>query len=129
MTPELTALTLAALLQGLQFLLFSILAQRQVGPKYAASPRDQKRELTGHAGRAQRALQNHFEGLILFGIAAGVVTFADQGNALTGACALVYLGARVLYVPAYLFGWTPWRSLIWAMGFAATMILLIAALT
>ena len=58
-----------------------------------------------------------------------MVTFADQGNALTGACALVYLGARVLYVPAYLFGWTPWRSLIWAMGFAATMILLIAALT
>ena len=38
MTPELTTLTLAALLQGLQFLLFSILAQRQVGPKYAASP-------------------------------------------------------------------------------------------
>jgi uncharacterized MAPEG superfamily protein len=27
----------------------------------------------------------------------------------------------VLYVPAYAFGWNPWRSLIWAVGFLATV--------
>ena len=42
MTPELTILTLAALLQMLQMGLFSVLAQKQVGPRYAASPRDER---------------------------------------------------------------------------------------
>ena len=66
MTPELTALTLAALLQVAQFSLYSLLANLQIGPKTALGPRDEKIELTGKAGRAQRAMNNHFEGLILF---------------------------------------------------------------
>ena len=111
MTPELTALALAALLQGLQFALFSVSAQMQVGSRYAASPRDTPRQLTGFAGRAQRAMNNHFEGLILFTIAVVAVVLGDAGSPLTVLCAWVYLAARVLYVPAYAFGWSPWRSL------------------
>ena len=38
------------------------------------------------------------------------------------------LAARILYVPAYAFGWNPWRSAIWAVGFLATLTMLIAAL-
>lgn len=128
MTPELTALVLAALLQIAQFALFSVLAQKQVGPRYAASPRDTPRQLTGYAGRAQRAMNNHFEGLILFAIAALTVTYSDRGNDITAAAALLYLIARVLYVPAYLFGWAPWRSLIWAAGLLATAIMLVMTL-
>ena len=100
MTAELTALTLAALLQGVQFAAYSVFAQRQVGSKYAASPRDKPRELTGTAGRLQRALNNHFEGLILFTIATVVVTLSDQSSHFTATCAWVYLLARVAYVPA-----------------------------
>ncbi|MBY6003457.1 MAPEG family protein [Salipiger bermudensis] len=128
MTPELTALTLAALLQIVQMAIFSVLAQRQVGRKYAASPRDESRQLKGRAGRAQRAMNNHFEGLILFTIAVAAVTYADKTSALTVLCALAYLGARLLYIPAYLLGWTPWRSLIWAVGLFATAVMLVAAL-
>ncbi|NBD29882.1 MAG: MAPEG family protein [Alphaproteobacteria bacterium] len=128
MTPELTALTLAVLLQGAQFCVYSVLAQMQVGPRYAASPRDEPRQLTGTAGRAQRALNNHFESLALFTPAVLVITLADKSTAFTAACAWVYLAARLLYVPAYLLGWVPWRSLIWVVGFLATMALLLAAL-
>ncbi|WP_412504932.1 MAPEG family protein [Roseovarius sp. SYSU LYC5161] len=128
MTPELLALTLAVLLQAVQFVLYSALAQKQVGSDYAASPRDVPRQLTGTAGRAQRALNNHFESLALFTPAVLVITLADQSTAFTAACAWVYLAARVLYVPAYLLGWVPWRSLIWALGFLATIALLLAAL-
>jgi len=128
MTPELTVLALAVLLQGAQFVLYSALAQMQVGPKYAASPRDTPRELTGKAGRAQRALNNHFEGLALFTPAVLVITLADASTAFTAGCAWVYLGARILYIPAYLLGWAPGRSLIWFTGFLATMALLLAAL-
>lgn len=128
MTPELTALTLAALLQVLQFFAYSITAQRQVGSKYAASPRDEPRQLTGKAGRLQRAMNNHFEGLILFGIGVMVITYSGQNDELTAMACALYLIARVLYVPAYVFGWTPWRSVIWFIGFLATLYLLIAAL-
>ncbi|CAN0580001.1 unnamed protein product [Ectocarpus sp. 12 AP-2014] len=128
MTAELTALTLAALLQGVQFAAYSVFAQRQVGSKYAASPRDKPRELTGTAGRLQRALNNHFEGLILFTIATVVVTLSDQSSHFTATCAWVYLLARAAYVPAYVFGLAPWRSLIWFAGFLATMFMLITAL-
>ena len=36
--------------------------------------------------------------------------------------------ARVLYIPAYAFGLTPWRTLIWIAGFASTITMLAAAL-
>lgn len=128
MTPELTALTLAALLQCAQFLGYSVAANLQVGPKYAMGPRDTPRQLTGMAGRLQRALGNHFEGLILFTIAVLVVTLSGQSTPFTAACAFTYLAARVLYVPAYAFGWSPWRSVIWGIGWAATVLMLLAAL-
>jgi uncharacterized MAPEG superfamily protein len=130
MTPELTALTLAALLQMVQFVLFAVPANMELGPNYTAGPRDNapKRALSRRTGRLQRALNNHFEGLILFGIAAGVTAVSGQSSPLTAACAWAYLGARILYIPAYAFGWTPWRSVIWAVGWTATLILLIAAL-
>jgi uncharacterized MAPEG superfamily protein len=128
MTAELTALACAALLQVVQFAAYSITAQLQVGTAYAASPRDEPRELTGVAGRLQRALDNHFEGLIMFTIAVIVVTLSDGSTAVTQMAAWVYLGARVLYVPAYALGWAPWRSLIWFVGFLATLLMLVLAL-
>jgi uncharacterized MAPEG superfamily protein len=99
-----------------------------VGTKTALKPRDQAINLPGKAGRVHRALNNHFEGLILFSIACVVITISGQSTALTAACAWAYLGARVLYIPAYVFGWVPWRSAIWSVGFFATTLMLIAAL-
>lgn len=128
MTPELTMLTLAALLQVFIFFAYSVTAQKQVGSKYAASPRDEPRQLTGYVGRWQRTMNNQFEALILFAIGTLVVTFADKANELTALASLLFLIARVLYVPAYVLGWAPWRSLIWFVGFLATVFILIKAL-
>lgn len=129
MTPELTALTLAALLQVLQFTAYSVAANRQVGTKTALGPRDTPVQLTGTAGRLQRAMNNHFEGLILFTIACTVIALSGQSTGYTAACAWTYLGARILYVPAYVFGLSPWRSVIWIVGLLATLLMLLAALT
>ncbi|WP_265500750.1 MAPEG family protein [Paracoccus beibuensis] len=128
MTTELTVLALAVILQGLQFVLFSVLANLQVGPKVAMGPRDNAPTLKGQAGRAQRALSNHFEGLVLFTAAVLVVTLGEQATGFTATCAWIYLIARVIYLPAYLLGWVPWRSVIWAIGFAATMLMILASL-
>jgi len=128
MTPELMALTLAALLQVLQFCAYSLASIMQVGVNKAAGPRDKAIVLTGTAGRLQRAMNNHFEGLILFTIAVVVITYTDQSDQKTMLFAFTYLGARILYVPAYVFGLAPWRSLIWVIGLAATVAMLISAL-
>lgn len=135
MTSELTALTLAALLQVVQFVLMSVPANRELGPHKTASPRDRSRlggsledQLSEKTARLYRALNNHFEGLILFTIACVVITVSKQATPFTAACAWVYLMARVAYVPAYYFGLAPWRSLIWFVGFGATTCMLIAAL-
>ena len=73
-------------------------------------------------------MNNHFEGLILFTIAVVVVTLGQQSSGVTQIAAWTYLGARILYVPAYAFGWRPWRSAIWAVGFFATLTMLIVPL-
>jgi uncharacterized MAPEG superfamily protein len=130
MPPELTALTLAALLQVVQFVLFAVPANRELGVGYTSSARDRppSAQMSPLTGRLQRAMNNHFEGLILFTIAVVVVTLGPQSSTLTAACAWVYLAARVLYIPAYAFGWRPGRSLIWFAGFLATVVMLVAAL-
>ncbi|MDC0135785.1 MAPEG family protein [Sulfitobacter sp.] len=128
MTPELTVLTLAALLQVFQFCAYSATSVAQVGPKKAAGPRDNPIVLTGTASRLQRAMNNHFEALILFTIAVLVTQASEQNTAYSAACAWFYLGARVLYVPAYVFGLTPWRSVIWLVGLLATVAMLTAAI-
>lgn len=130
MTPELIALALAGLLQVVQFILFAIPANMELGANYTSGPRDKSsdRALSTLTGRLQRALNNHFEGLILFTLAVVVVTLGNQSTALTQTCAWVYLGARVLFIPAYAYGLTPWRSAVWGVGFFATIIMLIAAL-
>lgn len=131
MTPELTALTLAGLLQCVQFALVSVAVNREVGAKVTLSPRDgvDLRAMVGpRTGRLIRALDNHFEGLILFTLAVVAVTLAGKAGGLTAACAWVYLAARVLYVPAYWLGLVPWRSVIWMAGWGATVVMLLAAL-
>lgn len=135
MTPELTVLTLAALLQVVQYVLMSVPANLELGPAKTTSPRDRDRlggdlqdQLSIKTARLYRALNNHFEGLILFGIACTVVTVSGQSSPVTAALAWTYLVARILYVPAYWLGLRPWRSLIWMVGFCATAAMLVAAL-
>ena len=131
MTPELTVLALAGLLQAAQFVLMSVPVNREVGHHRTLAPRDNDdlmRDLSPRTGRLVRALNNHFEALILFTLAVTVVTLSNQSTPFTAACAWTYLIARVLYVPAYAFGLVPWRSLIWAVGFLATVAMLGASL-
>jgi len=128
MTTELLVLTFAALLQMLQFSAFSVAASQQTGLKIAMGARDTTITLTGTAGRLGRALDNHYAALTLFTIAVVVVSLADKSSGFTANCAWVYLGARILYVPAYVIGVPPWRSVFWFVGFFATLAMFVALL-
>lgn len=130
MTPELTVLTLAALLQVVQFALYAVPANMELGPGYTTSARDREpsRQMSDRTARLGRAMDNHFEGLILFTIACVVIAVSGQSTWVTTACAWAYLIARIAYIPAYYLGLRPWRSLIWMVGFAATALMYLAAL-
>ncbi len=128
MTAELTYLTLAALWQVVHFGLYATAASFQLGLPYTTGSRDAPRPLSGKPGRLQRAMNNNFEALILFSIAVFVITYSDKANTLTGALALLFLISRVAYLPAYFWGLSPWRTLVWFVGFGATVSILILAL-
>ena len=128
MTTELTALALAAVLQCLQFCVYAWLANRELGIGYTMSPRDTNARMSERLGRHRRAFENHFEGLALFTIAVIVVHLGGASSPITQICAGIYLGARILYVPAYVLALTPVRSIIWSISFIATLIMLIASL-
>ena len=130
---ELNVLTLAGLLQGVQFALMAIPANIELGVGKTMSTRDKDRmpkpmvsQVSTKTARLIRAMNNHFEGLILFTLAVVVVVLGDKATAFSAICAWIYLAARVLYIPAYYFGLTPWPSLIWFVGFLATMGMLLS---
>lgn len=129
MTTELTVLALAGLLQVFQFFLMAVPVNLQVGTHKTGGPRDKPVEITGTPGRLKRAMENHFEGLILFTIAVVVVTLGEQSTPYTETCAWVYLGARILYIPAYVVAISYLRTIVWAVGFGATVAMIVAALT
>lgn len=130
MTPELTALALAGLLQIAQFGLFALPANIELGTRYTSGPRDTPppKPISILTGRLQRAMNNHFEGLILFTLAVVVVTLGNQSTPTTQTAAWTYLAARAIYIPAYAFGFSPWRSAIWSVGLLATLTMIVAAL-
>ncbi|MCU0909129.1 MAG: hypothetical protein MUF73_17230 [Rhodobacteraceae bacterium] len=85
MTHELTALTLAALLPCVQFVLVSLAANMEVGTKVTLSPRDgtDLRSLVSpRSGRLLRALDNHFDGLIPVTIPCVAATRAGKSGRL-----------------------------------------------
>ena len=133
MTPELQVLAYAVVLQAIQFTLMSIACNIDLGPGKTLSPRDESRlggplssQLSEKPARLYRAMNNHFEALILYTAAVVVVVLGDKTTGLSAICAWTYLGARILYVPAYYFGWAPWRSLIWFTGFLATLAMVLS---
>ncbi len=125
---EIKILGLAALLQFVQFALMAVPVNIQLSPQYTMGNRDEEQRAIGVAGRFKRALDNHFEGLILFTIAVVVVVLGNAGSTTTETCAWIYLAARVLYIPAYASGIFLVRSLIWSVGFGATFVMLWVAL-
>ncbi len=90
------------------------------------NPREWEAKLTGWQSRANAAQMNGFEALPLF--IAGVI-FAQMGGAeqsYIDMLALAFVVCRIAYVWAYLSSRATMRSLIWAIGFAVSIALLVA---
>lgn len=84
------------------------------GTSWAMGPRDERpAPVSERAQRMDRALANMRETFPVFAAAAIALVVADLTSALTGFGAVLYLIARVAYVPAYVFHVPAVRSLVW----------------
>ncbi len=96
--------------------------------RFLRGPRDEVPPTGLMVGRMERALKNLFEALPIF-IALALLAEIQgltEGWALTGA--MVFTLARVAYVPAYGSG-IPWlRSLIWTIGHAGLVMMVVGVL-
>lgn len=128
MSTELLCLTLSALLACLLLIGFAAYANLTWDHRWLVGPRDESREFPVMIGRLKRAWDNHLESLILLTPAVLALELTERHSGLTAGAAIVYLAARVLYVPAYAAGVPMVRSIVWAPGFVATIVILIAAL-
>jgi len=130
LTPELTALILAALLWAGQLAHMAIRANLEIGSRYFLSPRDTPppKELSNSTMRLKRAYENHLEALVLFAVAITAITLTGNEGTATTILSFGYLGARLLFIPAYALGWTPWRSIFFGIGYLCSIMLLILAL-
>jgi uncharacterized MAPEG superfamily protein len=90
--------------------------------------RDHVRPLTVVGQRAARALANMHEALPVFLALALMNMIAGTAAAMATTGALVFLVARIVYVPLYLSGVSWLRSLVWAGGWVGLIMMLIPLL-
>ena len=91
----------------------SMTFKAEVGNAYTVGARDQERRPTGVAGRLERALRNFNETFPLFAAVVLTVHVTGCSGEWSRVGALIYLGGRTLYLPAYASG-IPWvRTICW----------------
>ncbi|MBL0196307.1 MAG: MAPEG family protein [Myxococcales bacterium] len=93
-----------------------------------ANPRDQQAKLTGAGRRAAAAHANGFEAFAPFaaGVLACELTHARPGTA--AALAVAHVIARLVYPFLYIGNVDKARSLVWTVGFLASVGLLVLPL-
>lgn len=92
------------------------------GVKWGLGPRDEAAKQDVFSGRARRTVQNHIEGLVLFGFAILLIETSGLNSGLSKAGAALYFWARLAFAPAYLLGIPVVRTLIWAVGLLGILI-------
>lgn len=125
MTPELAALAATAFIHLAAVAWSQRALESDVGREGNLKPRDGDLNLSTRTSRLRRALANHTENIGPFLIAVILVELTDSNGLLTAIAAWVFVVARALYLPAYAFGWVPWRSYIYMIGLVATFVMIV----
>lgn len=117
----------AAVVIGLVHLLWAAAAaQPQRGLKWNVSSRDTPVGLTGMAGRLERAFANFRETFPFFAAAVLVAYLGGRLGMLSAHGALLYVGARAIYIFLYAFGVPVVRSLVWLVSLIGIGLILAA---
>jgi|AntDeeMetagen134_2_1112570.scaffolds.fasta_scaffold08640_1 uncharacterized MAPEG superfamily protein len=129
MTPETSVFALTVVLGFVHILVCDVIQTRIHGVREMVGARDSFRPADNvYLGRARRANDNFREtapwalGLLI------MVQVAEVSGTVTAAGAWLYLIARVVYLPMYLFG-VPWlRTLAWTISLLGIAMMLVPLL-
>jgi len=106
-------LLVAVLIGVVQLSWAAIAARRQQGLAWARGPRDEPRPATGVAARLERAFANFQETFPLFAASVLVVIALNETGRYSAWGSILYVLARIVYVPLYAAGVPQIRSLVW----------------
>jgi len=116
MTPELGYLLWSVALTVVLVLIATLGAMQQVGLPKLAGNREHMPEITGWAGRAERAHGNMLESLVLFAILVLTARALNVSNSLTVLGAQLFFWGRVAHAALYIAG-IPWaRTAAWVVS-------------
>lgn len=126
MTTELYCLAWAVVLGLFHIIIAANARTLELGFKWNASARDgETPPLSVLAGRLQRAQANFFETFPLFATAVLIAVVADALSIYSYWGAVLYLGARIIYLPLYALGIPFIRSIVWLVSIAGLLMILL----
>ena len=129
MSIELTVLAWACGFGVVQIFVAAQLATRQYGMAWGVSSRDAAvPPLTPFVGRMKRAQANFLETFPIAAAAILIVECTGLGSRWTETGAILWLGARVIYLPVYAAGITVWRTLLFVTSIVGIGLMLWPAL-
>jgi uncharacterized MAPEG superfamily protein len=130
MTTELHVLAWGCILALVHIFAAVRVKTAQYGTKWNMSARDEALAPPASpiVGRLDRAQRNFFETFPLFAAAALIVTVAHLNTRWTAIGALLWLGARIVYLPLYALGVPVLRSVAFIVGLAGILLVLKPAL-
>jgi uncharacterized MAPEG superfamily protein len=130
MTTELSVLAWACLLGIVHIFAAVRVKTRQYGTRWNMGARDEElpppQPLVGRFARAQA---NYFETFPIAAAAILIVTVAGLADRWTALGALLWLGARIIYLPLYAAGIPKLRTFVFLISIAGLALLLWPALT
>jgi uncharacterized MAPEG superfamily protein len=129
MTTELNVLAWGCVLALVHVFAAVIVKTAQYGAKWNAGPRDEALPPpTPLVGRLARAQANFFETFPVMVAAILIIHAAGLANGSTGWGAILWLGARVAYLPIYALGIPGLRSLVFIASLIGILMVLSPAL-
>lgn len=129
MNIELLCLGWAAVLGLAHIILASHVRTKELGVTWNMSPRDNELpHLSLLAGRLARAQANFFETFPLFAVAILMVAVTQTYNVYSYWGALIYLVARVIYLPLYALGIPKIRTMVWLVSIVGLLLVLLPLL-
>jgi uncharacterized MAPEG superfamily protein len=117
-----------AIALGIIQLLVAVLAALAVrGLPWAAGPRDEPGAPLGKfGGRLDRVYRNFMETFVFFAAAVLLAHTLDKSTANSVLGAQIYIWARIIYIPAYVFGIPFLRTLIWTASLVGIVMVMSA---
>lgn len=106
----------------------AIYMAKQSGGYNNRNPRGQMAQLDDYGQRAHAAHMNTIESFPIFAAGMIIANIADLEQKLIFSIGLVFLISRLFYIWAYVKNKATVRSLIWSVGFFASLSLYILAL-